>query len=90
MEGRWSGGAGGTAAAGCRPEGGSAAVGPGGSGRCTSLLETLREILRACGYDLETNLEPYEPDKRQDAQLDKTLQRAPQERLQAMLRARQR
>jgi transcriptional regulator with XRE-family HTH domain len=53
-------------------------------------LETLREILRACGYDLETNLVPYEPDKRQDAQLDKSLQRAPQERLQAMLRARQR
>lgn len=53
-------------------------------------LETLREILRACGYDLETSLVPYEPDKRQDVQLVKTLQRAPQERLQAMLRARQR
>jgi len=53
-------------------------------------LETLREILRACGYDLETNLVPYEPDKRQDVQLDKSLQRTPQERLQGMLRARQR
>ena len=53
-------------------------------------LETLREILRACGFDLESNLVPYQPDKQQDAQLDKTLQRTPQERLQAMLRTRQR
>jgi transcriptional regulator with XRE-family HTH domain len=53
-------------------------------------LETLREILRACGFDLESNLVPYQPDKQQDAQLDKLLLRTPQERLQAMLRARQR
>jgi transcriptional regulator with XRE-family HTH domain len=53
-------------------------------------LETLREILRACGFDLESNLVPYQPDKQQDAQLDKLLPRTPQERLQTMLRARQR
>lgn len=53
-------------------------------------LETLREILRACGYDLETNLVSYEPDKLQDNQLDKLLMRTPQERIQRMLRARQR
>jgi transcriptional regulator with XRE-family HTH domain len=53
-------------------------------------LETLREILRACGFDLESNLVPYQPDKQQDAQLDKLLLRTPQERLQTMLRARQR
>ncbi len=52
-------------------------------------LETLREILRACGFDLESNLVPYQPDKQQDAQLDKLLLRTPQERLQTMLRARQ-
>jgi transcriptional regulator with XRE-family HTH domain len=53
-------------------------------------LETLREILRACGFDLESNLVTYQPDKQQDAQLDKLLLRTPQERLQTMLRARQR
>ena len=53
-------------------------------------LETLREILRACGFDLESNLVPYQSDKQQDAQLDKLLLRTPQERLQTMLRARQR
>jgi transcriptional regulator with XRE-family HTH domain len=53
-------------------------------------LETLREILRACGFDLESNLVPYQPDKQQDARLDKLLLRTPQERLQTMLRARQR
>jgi hypothetical protein len=51
-------------------------------------FETLQEILRACGFDLETTLVPYEPDPKQDARLDKALQRSPQERLQAMLRAR--
>lgn len=53
-------------------------------------LETLREILRACGYDLETNLVRYEPDAKQDLLLGKSLDRTPQERLQAMLEARQR
>ena len=44
--------------------------------------------MRACGFDLETTLVPYEGDKEHDAQLQKTLQHSPQERLQAMLKAR--
>jgi transcriptional regulator with XRE-family HTH domain len=51
-------------------------------------LETLRELLRACGFDLELTLVPYEADNKQDARLQKLLERTPQERLQAMLRAR--
>jgi transcriptional regulator with XRE-family HTH domain len=51
-------------------------------------FETLRELVRACGFDLETSLVPYEADSRHDARLQKALQRTPQERLQAMLKAR--
>ena len=51
-------------------------------------LETLREILHACDFDLELSLVPYETDKHQDTRLEKTLLRSPQERLQAMLKAR--
>jgi hypothetical protein len=51
-------------------------------------FETLQEILRASGFDLETTLVPYEPDAKQDARLERAMQRSPQERLQAMLRAR--
>src|SRR5438094_801900 len=40
-----------------------------GTRRRPTSLETLREILRACGFDLESNLVPYQPDKQQDAQL---------------------
>jgi transcriptional regulator with XRE-family HTH domain len=51
-------------------------------------LETLRELLRACGFDLELTLVSYQADSKQDARLQKALQRTPQERLHAMLRAR--
>ena len=51
-------------------------------------FETLRELLRVCGFDLELTLVPYAADDRQDARLQKALERTPQERLQAMLRAR--
>ncbi|HEV3403949.1 MAG TPA: helix-turn-helix transcriptional regulator [Gaiellaceae bacterium] len=51
-------------------------------------LETLRELLQVCGYDLELSLVPYEADTRHDARLEKSLLRSPQERLQGMLRAR--
>ena len=51
-------------------------------------FETLRELVRACGFDLETSLVPYEADKQHDARLQKTLLRSPQERLRAMLRTR--
>ena len=51
-------------------------------------FETLRELVRACGFDFEARLVPYQADTRHDARLQKTLERTPQERLQAMLRAR--
>jgi transcriptional regulator with XRE-family HTH domain len=53
-------------------------------------LETLRDLLRACGFDLDLTLVPYIPDEQVDARLQKTITQSPQERLQAMLRARQR
>lgn len=51
-------------------------------------FETLRELVRACGFDLETSLVPYQADSGHDAKLEKALRRSPQERLQAMLKAR--
>jgi transcriptional regulator with XRE-family HTH domain len=52
----------------------------------TPSLETLREVLQACGFDLELQLVAYEPyDQREEAQLRVELERTPQERLQAML-----
>jgi len=53
-------------------------------------LETLREVLRACGFDLETTLVAYKPDERKDELLNAGLDRTPQERLKAMLAARHR
>ena len=53
-------------------------------------FETLRELVRACGFDLETTLVPFHTDREHDVRLQKTLQRSPQERLQAMLKARSR
>jgi transcriptional regulator with XRE-family HTH domain len=51
-------------------------------------FETLRELLRACGFDLDTTLVPYEADEEREARLEKALLRSPQERLQAMLKER--
>jgi len=51
-------------------------------------FETLREVVRACGFDLQAALVPHELDEPQDARLRKRLLRSPQERLQAMSRAR--
>jgi transcriptional regulator with XRE-family HTH domain len=53
-------------------------------------FETLRDLVRACGFDLDTTLVPYEADDRETARLRKGLMRSPQERLQAMLNARSR
>ena len=36
-------------------------------------FETLRELLRACGFDLETTLVPFETDREQDVRLQRTL-----------------
>jgi len=49
-------------------------------------FETLRELVRACGYDLTLGLTPYQPDEREEAQLRKRLLRSPQERARTMLR----
>jgi hypothetical protein len=57
----------------------------------TPSLEMLRELLRACGFDLDLSLVPYRgPDRKLDSRLGKALERTPQERLQAMLRTRRR
>jgi transcriptional regulator with XRE-family HTH domain len=53
-------------------------------------LETLRELLRACSFDVELTLVPYEPDPKHDSRLRVRLGRTPQERLQGMLRERNR
>jgi transcriptional regulator with XRE-family HTH domain len=54
----------------------------------TPSLETLRELLQACGFDLDLSLVPYRgPDAQLDKRLGKALDRTPQERLQAMLRS---
>ncbi len=53
-------------------------------------FETLRVLVRACAFDLELALVPYEADDRENARLQKSLMRSPQERMQAMLKARNR
>jgi transcriptional regulator with XRE-family HTH domain len=53
-------------------------------------FETLRELVRACGFDLELNFIPYAVDEGETKELRKSLTRAPQERLQAMLKERRR
>lgn len=53
-------------------------------------FETLRDLVRACGFDLELALVPYEADEREVTRLRKALMRSPQERLQAMLKERKR
>jgi hypothetical protein len=54
----------------------------------TPSLDTLRELLQACGFDLDLSLVPYPgPDAQLEARLEKARERTPQERLQAMLRA---
>lgn len=52
-------------------------------------FETLRELVRACGFELELALVPQQETKpEEDAELRKTLELTPQERLQAMLKER--
>jgi transcriptional regulator with XRE-family HTH domain len=53
-------------------------------------FETLRDLVRSCGFDLELALVPHEADERDVARLQKALMRSPQERLQAMLKERRR
>lgn len=51
-------------------------------------FETLRELVRACGFDIDLTLLPYGVDEHETARLRKSLRRSPQERLQAMMRDR--
>jgi transcriptional regulator with XRE-family HTH domain len=53
-------------------------------------FETLRHIVRACGFELELTLAPLELTEDEDALLRQGLLRSPQERLQAMLQSRAR
>jgi hypothetical protein len=45
----------------------------------------LRELLRACGFDLHSELVPYEP--AEDVRLEKNVLLAPERRVGRMLRA---
>lgn len=49
-------------------------------------LETLRDLVQACGYDLSLRLEPL--DRSDDEVLRAALMLSPQERLQRMLKKR--
>ncbi len=51
-------------------------------------FETLRELIRACGFDLELNFVSYSVDEQESTELRQSLLRTPQERLNAMLKAR--
>jgi transcriptional regulator with XRE-family HTH domain len=51
-------------------------------------FETLRELVRACGFDFSLALVPLESDDEEQARLRQNLLRSPQERLQGMLQAR--
>jgi hypothetical protein len=51
-------------------------------------FETLRELVRACGFELELALVPQQVDAEAEASLAVALDQTPQERLQAMLKER--
>ena len=53
-------------------------------------FETLRELIRACGFDLELNFVPYAVDEQETRKLRQSLLRTPQERLQTLLKPRRR
>jgi transcriptional regulator with XRE-family HTH domain len=51
-------------------------------------FETLRELVRACGFELDLALVPQQADAETESSLAVALDRTPQERLQAMLKER--
>jgi transcriptional regulator with XRE-family HTH domain len=51
-------------------------------------FETLRELVRACGFELDLALVPQQKDADAEATLRGSLDQTPQERLQAMLKER--
>ncbi len=48
-------------------------------------LSTLRQVIRACGYDISLHLAPYAIDASLDEQLTASLRRAPSDRLERMI-----
>ena len=50
-------------------------------------FETVRSLIRACGFDFSTELVPYEPEPTDD--LEATAELTPQQRLQELLRRRE-
>src|SRR6478736_2724172 len=51
-------------------------------------FETLRELVRACGFELDLALVPQQIDANAEAALRESLDQTPQERLHAMLKER--
>ena len=51
-------------------------------------FETLRELVRACGFELDLAVIPQEANLQEEADLREALQQTPQERLLAMLKER--
>jgi transcriptional regulator with XRE-family HTH domain len=49
-------------------------------------LETLLELVEACGFELDFLLRPLRRDATEDARLGKSVVRSPQERVRRMLR----
>lgn len=49
-------------------------------------FETLRELVEACGFELEFLLKPLDRDPAKDARVGKSLVRSPQERVRKLLR----
>ena len=50
-------------------------------------FETLRQLVRACGFDLNVSIGPAEIDEAGEMALRRKLRLSPQERLQELLRA---
>ncbi|MBA3476615.1 MAG: helix-turn-helix transcriptional regulator [Actinobacteria bacterium] len=52
-------------------------------------FETLRELVEACGFELSVAISPRSRDEAEDAELREKLRESPQERVQGLLRARE-
>lgn len=52
-------------------------------------FETLRELVEACGFELDYVLRPRQLDRAEEARVNKSLDRSPQERVRKLLRSMQ-
>jgi len=50
-------------------------------------FETLRELVEACGFELDYVLRPRRRDPAEEARVNKSLDRSPQERVRKLLRS---